>query len=77
MFKMVTITDRSIKTGNHVGPFTLNSKPRHYSSHMNEHLRELHSTTTTTTTTAATIKKTQYDLELEEEQTAYYAHSAR
>ena len=32
-------------------------------------LKELNSTTTTT--------KTQYDLELEEEQTAYYAHSAR
>ena len=32
-------------------------------------IREMHSTTRTT--------KTQYDLELEEEQTAWYAHSAR
>ena len=55
MFKMVTITDRSIKTGNHVGPYTLNSKPRHHSSHINEHLRELHSTTTTTTTRKNTV----------------------
>ena len=31
---MVTITDRWIIIGNHVGPFTLNSKPHYHSRHV-------------------------------------------
>ena len=35
MLKIVTITDRRMIIGNHVGPFTLNSKPHHHSTTLN------------------------------------------